>query len=86
MIGQLVRSWITIPLRGVTAREPDVAWDKVLVDAMIVRMVLRPQTLDTIVASNLHADILSARSGGSGADGCGSTRAHRFFVSAKKAV
>jgi tartrate dehydrogenase/decarboxylase / D-malate dehydrogenase len=26
---------------------------------MIMRMVLRPQTLDTIVASNLQADILS---------------------------
>ena len=30
-----------------------------LVDAMTMRMVLRPQTLDTIVATNLHADILS---------------------------
>ncbi|HEU0218528.1 MAG TPA: isocitrate/isopropylmalate family dehydrogenase [Stellaceae bacterium] len=36
---------------------PEVSWDKMLVDAM--RMVLKPQTLDTIVASNLHADILS---------------------------
>jgi len=42
------------------AREfPDVAWDKMLVDAMTMRMTLRPQTLDTIVATNLHADILS---------------------------
>src|SRR6476620_6859216 len=42
------------------AREfPDVTWDKMLVDAMTVRMTLRPQTLDTIVATNLHADILS---------------------------
>ena len=42
------------------AREfPDVTWDKMLVDAMTVRMVMRPQTLDTIVATNLHADILS---------------------------
>jgi tartrate dehydrogenase/decarboxylase/D-malate dehydrogenase len=38
---------------------PDVTWDKMLVDAMIMRMVMRPQTLDTIVATNLHADILS---------------------------
>ena len=38
---------------------PEVTWDKMLVDAMTMRMVLRPQTLDTIVASNLHADILS---------------------------
>lgn len=42
------------------AREfPDVTWDKMLVDAMTVRMVMKPQTLDTIVATNLHADILS---------------------------
>ncbi len=38
---------------------PDVTWDKMLVDAMTMRMVLRPATLDTIVATNLHADILS---------------------------
>jgi len=38
---------------------PDVTWDKMLVDAMTMRMVVRPQTLDTIVATNLHADILS---------------------------
>jgi tartrate dehydrogenase/decarboxylase/D-malate dehydrogenase len=38
---------------------PDVTWDKMLVDAMTMRMVSRPETLDTIVATNLHADILS---------------------------
>lgn len=38
---------------------PDVEWDKMLVDAMTTRMVLHPDTLDTIVATNLHADILS---------------------------
>jgi tartrate dehydrogenase/decarboxylase / D-malate dehydrogenase len=42
------------------AREfADVTWDKMLVDAMTMRMVMRPRTLDTIVATNLHADILS---------------------------
>ena len=42
------------------AREfPDVAWDKMLVDAMTTRMVLKPSTIDTVVATNLHADILS---------------------------
>src|SRR6185312_8139382 len=42
------------------AREsPDVAWDKMLVDAMTARMTLKPATLDTIVATNLHADVLS---------------------------
>jgi isocitrate/isopropylmalate dehydrogenase len=30
-----------------------------LVDAMTVRMTLHPQSLDTILATNLHADILS---------------------------
>jgi len=38
---------------------PDVKWDKELVDAATARMVNRPTTLDTIVATNLHADILS---------------------------
>jgi tartrate dehydrogenase/decarboxylase/D-malate dehydrogenase len=42
------------------AREfPDVRWDKELVDAATARMVNRPASLDTIVATNLHADILS---------------------------
>jgi tartrate dehydrogenase/decarboxylase/D-malate dehydrogenase len=43
----------------VAAEFPDVTWDKMLVDAMTMRMVMRPKTLDTIVATNLHADILS---------------------------
>ncbi|KAL2813114.1 hypothetical protein BJX63DRAFT_231299 [Aspergillus granulosus] len=38
---------------------PEVTVDKMLVDAMTTRMVLKPETLDTIVATNLHADILS---------------------------
>ena len=38
---------------------PAVAWDKMLVDAMTTRMVLKPETIDTVVATNLHADILS---------------------------
>lgn len=46
------------------AREfPDVTWDKMLVDAMTVRMVRDPRSLDTIVATNLHADILSDLAG-----------------------
>lgn len=32
---------------------PDVTVDKMLVDAMTTRMVLKPETLDTIVATNL---------------------------------
>ena len=34
-----------------------------LVDAMTVRMTLQPESLDTIVATNLHADILSDLAG-----------------------
>jgi tartrate dehydrogenase/decarboxylase/D-malate dehydrogenase len=43
----------------VAAEFPDVAWDKMLVDAMTMRMTLRPESIDTVVATNLHADILS---------------------------
>jgi tartrate dehydrogenase/decarboxylase/D-malate dehydrogenase len=42
---------------------PGVTWDKMLVDAMTVRMVRNPASLDTIVATNLHADILSDLAG-----------------------
>jgi tartrate dehydrogenase/decarboxylase/D-malate dehydrogenase len=38
---------------------PEVHWDKMLVDAMTTRMVLKPASIDTVVATNLHADILS---------------------------
>jgi tartrate dehydrogenase/decarboxylase/D-malate dehydrogenase len=47
----------------VSKEYPDVTWDKMLVDAMTVRMTLKPQSLDTIVATNLHADILSDLAG-----------------------
>lgn len=43
----------------VAADFPDVNWDKELVDAATARMVNNPQSIDTMVASNLHADILS---------------------------
>lgn len=45
--------------REVAGEFPDVTWDRMLVDAMTVRMTLNPRSLDTIVATNLHADILS---------------------------
>ena len=38
---------------------PDVTVDKELVDAMTTRMVLKPKSIDVVVATNLHADILS---------------------------
>ena len=50
--------WDEIALE-VAQEFPDVTWDKMLVDAMTMRMTLKPQTLDTVVATNLHADILS---------------------------
>lgn len=43
----------------VRADYPDVETDKMLVDAMTTRMVLHPQSIDTVVATNLHADVLS---------------------------
>src|SRR6195256_3206131 len=43
----------------IAAEFKDVTWDKMLVDAMTMRMVMRPATIDTVVATNLHADILS---------------------------
>jgi len=43
----------------VTKDFPGVTCDKMLVDAMTTRMVAKPSSLDTIVATNLHADILS---------------------------
>jgi tartrate dehydrogenase/decarboxylase / D-malate dehydrogenase len=50
--------WDEIALQ-ISKEFPDVAWDKELVDACTARMVNRPASLDTVVATNLHADILS---------------------------
>ncbi len=38
---------------------PDLEIDKMLVDAMTTRMVLNPKSIDVVVATNLHADVLS---------------------------
>ncbi|HLU58597.1 MAG TPA: tartrate dehydrogenase [Pseudonocardia sp.] len=43
----------------VAADYPDVETESVLVDAMSAKFVLRPEELSVVVASNLHADILS---------------------------
>lgn len=37
---------------------PDVTVDKMLVDAMTTRMVLKPESLDTIVATNLVSSFI----------------------------
>jgi len=54
----------------VAAEYPDVETETWLVDAMAARFVLRPETLDVVVASNLFGDILSdlgsARAGSMG--------------------
>src|SRR5262245_58340058 len=50
--------WDEVAL-AVSQEFPDVQWDKELVDACTARMVNRPASLDTLVATNLHADILS---------------------------
>jgi len=50
--------WDEIALQ-ISREFPDVSWDKELVDACTARMVNRPASLDTLVATNLHADILS---------------------------
>jgi tartrate dehydrogenase/decarboxylase/D-malate dehydrogenase len=42
---------------------PAVRTERVLVDAMAARMVLKPRSIDTVVATNLHADILSDLAG-----------------------
>src|SRR5439155_8045567 len=44
---------------AVSADYPAVQTEQWLVDAMAARFVLRPETLDVVVASNLFADILS---------------------------
>ena len=50
--------WDEIALQ-ISKEFPDVNWDKELVEASTARMINRPASLDTIVATNLHADILS---------------------------
>ena len=43
----------------VCAQFPELTVERMLVDAMTARMVTRPGSIDTVVATNLHADILS---------------------------
>ena len=40
----------------IAAEFPDVTWDKMLVDAMTMRMTMKPHTLDTMVATNPRDD------------------------------
>ena len=52
------RKLLTVVTKSNAQRHAMVMWDE-LVDACTARMVNRPATLDTLVATNLHADILS---------------------------
>jgi isocitrate/isopropylmalate dehydrogenase len=54
--------WDEIALQ-ISNEFPDVRWDKELVDACTARMVNRPASLDTLVATNLHADRPGRRAG-----------------------
>jgi tartrate dehydrogenase/decarboxylase / D-malate dehydrogenase len=47
----------------VMSEYPDVVVEKVLIDALAARMVLRPASFDVVVASNLFGDILSDLAG-----------------------
>lgn len=64
---------------------PEVEVDVMQVDAMIERMTIHPGTLDTIVATNLHAEILSSLastlSGSSGIASCQNLDPTRQFPS-----
>ncbi|MCS0501988.1 tartrate dehydrogenase [Ancylobacter mangrovi] len=60
--------------RSVIKDFPDLDVDWMLVDAMTMRLVLRPGTVDTVLATNLHADVLSdLASALSGSLGIGAT-------------
>ena len=50
-------------VEDVAADFPDVEWGSILVDAAAARLVLDPGSLDVLVASNLHGDILSDLTG-----------------------
>ena len=43
---------------GISTEIPDVTWDTMLVYVITMRMVAKPESFDTVVATNLHADIL----------------------------
>ncbi|MFI7582874.1 tartrate dehydrogenase [Kocuria sp. M1N1S27] len=46
-------------VEATVSEHPGVTVERVLIDALAARMVLKPQSLDVIVASNLFGDILS---------------------------
>ena len=51
--------WDEVVAETVAAEAPDVVVEKVLIDALAARLVMRPTSVSTLVASNLFGDILS---------------------------
>ncbi|MBA2811226.1 hypothetical protein E0500_028440 [Streptomyces sp. KM273126] len=51
--------WDEVVARTVRRHHPEVAVDKVLIDALAARLVMKPLSVRTVVASNLFGDILS---------------------------
>ena len=70
---------------AIKAGYADIATDRVLVDAMAARFVTHPASIDTVVATNLHADILTdlaaALSGGLGIAPTGNINPERTYPS-----
>ena len=69
---------------------PQVRTERVLIDALCARFILRPESVDTVVASNLHADILTdiggAISGSLGVAASTNINAERKFPSMFESV
>jgi len=69
-----------------TARQyPAVTTERVLIDALCARFVLKPESIDVVVASNLHADVLTdiggAISGSLGVSASTNVNAERLYPS-----
>ena len=55
--------WDEVVAETVSAAEPELRLESVLIDALAARVVLKPGSLDVVVASNLFGDILSDLAG-----------------------
>lgn len=69
---------------------PDIRTERVLVDALCARFILKPESVDTVVASNLQADILTdiggAISGSLGVAASTNINAERIYPSMFESV
>ncbi len=69
---------------------PDIRTERVLIDALCARFILKPESVDTVVASNLHADILTdiggAISGSLGVAASTNINAERIYPSMFESV